>query len=94
MLMTRLTKEGKTVLKGAAFALLVVIALWSVIRGRGPGGANRVAAVDCRAAYQRARTATESSMVDRQTPIVSKGQAAFAKSCEMMRLDGDLNGLP
>jgi hypothetical protein len=29
-------------------------------------------------------------MVDRWTPVSSKAQAAFAKSCALMRRDGDL----
>ena len=91
MLIPRPIAEAKTLLTMGALLLLAGMAAWSAIRGRGPIGAHRIAAEDCRAGYRRARTAADSSMVDYQTPIVSKTQAAFAKSCKMMRLDGDLN---
>jgi hypothetical protein len=62
----------------------------NVLRGRGPLGPSAVAREECRDGYRRARTAADSAMVDRWTPVSSKAQAAFAKSCALMRRDGDL----
>jgi hypothetical protein len=73
----------------ACVALLAVVAL-SLVRGRGPLGSSRVAREQCFAGYRRVRSAADSAMVDSWTPVLSKAQAAFARSCALMRRDGDL----
>ena len=79
-------------LGAAAVALLAlaVVAAINVLRGRGPLGPSAAAREDCRTGYRRARTAADSAMVDAWTPVTSKEQAAFAKSCALMRRDGDI----
>ena len=73
-----------------ALLALAVFAAINVIRGRGPLGPSAVAREECRNGYRRARTATDSAMVDAWTPVTSKQQAVFSKSCALMRRDGDI----
>ena len=79
-----------TVRTTLAVVLLGLLAgVWSPVRGRGPLATSRAAQEQCRAAYAQARSARDSAMVDVVTPVTSRGQAAFAKSCALIRTDGD-----
>jgi hypothetical protein len=90
----RAFEATKTTLIVIFVLVLAGLGAWSAVRGRGPLGPSLVAREECRAAYRRARTPGDSAAVDRLTPVVSKGQAAFAKSCALMRRDGDLAAGP
>jgi hypothetical protein len=74
-----------------ALGILLVAAIVAtvVLRQRWiPGGTagEEVAAAQCRAGYQRARTATDSAVVDAQRPIISREQATVARTCRELRL--------
>jgi hypothetical protein len=89
MLLPRL-KEGLTVL-----ALVTCVGLLGAVAvhlagGGGPPGSSQAARDQCLARYRRARSAADSAMVDSWAPVLSKVQAAFAKSCGLMRRAGEL----
>jgi hypothetical protein len=82
----------RALLSAAVVALLALaaVAAVNVVCGRGPLGSSAAAREECRNGYRRARTAADSAMVDAWTPVTSTRQAAFAKSCALMRRDGDI----
>lgn len=93
-LFLRVYEAVKTVLLLGLLLALAGIGAWSAIRGRGPLAGALVAREECRQDYARAHTRADSAAVDNHTPVVSKGQAAFAKSCAVMRADGDFGTPP
>jgi len=83
-------KAALTILALVATAALLVAVVLSLVRGRGPVGSSEAAREQCLAGYRRARSAADSAMVDAWTPVLSKGQAPFAKPCVLIRRDGEL----
>jgi hypothetical protein len=76
----------------ALLALLVVIAAGAYRVWRIPGGVvgEDYAAVECRAAYGRARSAADTAAADARRPAVSREQATVARTCRELRLVGAL----
>lgn len=72
-------------------ALLAVTLLslyaWYITRVAGP---DWTAAGVCRGYYARAASATDSAVVDAQTPVTSRGQASVAVRCGTLRTAGKL----
>jgi hypothetical protein len=89
MLASRL-KTGLAILALIAVSGIAAAVVLSLVRGDGPPGSTRAARELCLAGYRRARSAADSSIVDAWTPVISKSQAAFAKSCALVRREGEL----
>jgi hypothetical protein len=62
---------------------IIVAALLLACRGQSQN--DYEAASLCRANYRKAHTATDTSIVDAQTPISSRGHASAAMNCGTMR---------
>jgi hypothetical protein len=69
-----------------AFASIAVY-LWHASRGDGP---DSTAIEVCRGSYARARNARDSTIIDVQVPVTSRGQASVAISCGVLRSAGRL----
>jgi hypothetical protein len=69
---------------------LALAAFLAALAGCRPGqsAADLEAAQLCRADYQRARTAADTSAVDARRPIISRGQSTTALTCGAMRQAG------
>ena len=89
-MLARRVKTGLVILALGAVGVLLVVVVLALVRGEGPQGSTRAAREQCLAGYRRARSATDSAMVDSWTPVLSKSQAAFASSCALMRRTGQL----
>ena len=89
------SSSTRKLLSGMAWLalLLVVLAgagavLLNTWRRPGQGFADEVALQQCAAAYARARGAADTAATDRMRPIISRGQAARALTCRVMRERG------
>jgi hypothetical protein len=70
------------------FAASGVIAAAMLLACRAQSPNDYQAASLCRANYRKAHTATDTSIVDAQTPIISRGHASAAMDCGTMRKVG------
>ena len=79
----------RNLLSIGALILLLALAIVVVVftNRRQP---DDLAAAECRAAYGRAKTASDSAMVDRVRPVTSRAQATVAASCGTLRAAGTL----
>jgi hypothetical protein len=71
-------------------ALLVLASGLLMKRRSGQFSADWQSAQYCQANYRRAHTSVDSSIVDAQTPVLSRQQASVALSCGAMRKAGQL----
>ena len=70
--------------------VLGVVSIWQYHRRASAIGADPLSVSQCVAAYQRARTASDSAIVDLQRPINDRQQAANPRTCKQLRIDGAL----
>jgi hypothetical protein len=89
--MATIVASLRSILGTAVLALAAVglsaWGLWEYSRRTGPRGADPAVVEICRAAYKRALTATDSSIVDRQRHVLSRVQAPNARTCGQLRHD-------
>ena len=80
---------GVTAFLVAALALCAGGVYWEFFRGRHPGIATMYAE-ECRAAYARARTATDSAIIDVRRSASNTGKEPNAPTCGVLRRTGEL----
>lgn len=71
---------------GSVLAVVGVLGCWSA-----QSATDFEAAQLCRAQYQRARTKADSTAVDAQRPVLTRGSAPRALTCGAMRASGWTN---
>jgi hypothetical protein len=77
-------RQVGTVIAGVLVLLILIVA---VLTYR-PGPDDRLASEQCRAAYHQARTAAESSVIDRVRNVNSRRGAVGAVNCGTLRSSG------
>ena len=83
-------RDVTEIVVGIAVILTVAYSAWRywVQRGLAPG--DDVSIAWCRADYARARTASDTAVVDLRTPVVRREQAPASLSCGELRRAGML----
>jgi hypothetical protein len=84
-------RRGSTALGfGLALVAVAILAVYFLRASRGTLPIDDVAAQMCRADYSRARTHTDTAIIDARRPITSRTQAPIALTCGALRISGRL----